>query len=190
MADSTLATFYTTNGRKVLEGRGVIPDVEVPKPDVKYVLAGLQEQGVLFDFAVSQRDAMSKPENAANFKLTDEVWDQFVMHVAQVDDVPYASESLQAFQKLEATAKAEWLNDANAEAFDALRAGLSADVAADLARHEPAIRQALEQELVVHLYNTTGQFKHGLQQDAVALKAVELLESDGYLNVLAGPDSK
>ncbi len=112
------------------------------------------------------------------------------MHVAQVDDVPYASESLQAFQKLEATAKAEWLNDANAEAFDALRAGLSADVAADLARHEPAIRQALEQELVVHLYNTTGQFKHGLQQDAVALKAVELLESDGYLNVLAGPDSK
>ena len=60
----------------------------------------------------------------------------------------------------------------------------------DLARHEPAIRQALEQELVVHLYNTTGQFKHGLQQDAVALKAVELLESDGYLNVLAGPDSK
>jgi hypothetical protein len=48
----------------------------------------------------------------------------------------------------------------------------------------------LEQELVVHLYNTTGQFKHGLQQDAVALKAVELLESDGYLNVLAGPDSK
>lgn len=190
MADSTLATFYTTNGRKVLEGRGVIPDVEVPKPDVKYVLAGLQEQGVLFDFAVAQRDAMSKPENAANFKLTDEVWDQFVMHVAQVDDVPYASESLQAFQKLEATAKAEWLNDANAEAFDALRAGLSADVAADLARHEPAIRQALEQELVVHLYNTTGQFKHGLQQDAVALKAVELLESDGYLNVLAGPDSK
>ena len=190
MADSTLATFYTTNGRKVLEGRGVIPDVEVPKPDVKYVLAGLQEQGVLFDFAVAQRDAMSKPENAANFKLTDEVWDQFVMHVAQVDDVPYASESLQAFQKLEATAKAEWLNDANAEAFDALRAGLSADVAADLARHEPAIRKALEQELVVHLYNTTGQFKHGLQQDAVALKAVELLESDGYLNVLAGPDSK
>ena len=55
---------------------------------------------------------------------------------------------------------------------------LSADVAADLARHEPAIRRALEQELVVHLYNTTGQFKHGLQQDAVALKAVELLESD------------
>ena len=112
------------------------------------------------------------------------------MHVAQMDDVPYASESLQAFQKLEATAEAEWLDDANAKAFDALRAGLAADVSADLARHEVAIRRALEQELVVHLYNTTGQFKHGLQQDEVALKAVELLESGEYLNVLAGPDSK
>ena len=190
MADSTLATFYTTNGRKVLEGRGVIPDVEVPKPEVKYVLAGLQEQGVLFDFAVAQRDALVKPDNAADFKLTDGVWDQFVMHVAQMDDVPYASESLQAFEKLEATAEAEWLNDANAQAFDALRAGLAADVSADLARHEVAIRRALEQELVVHLYNTTGQFKHGLQQDEVALKAVELLESGEYLNVLAGPDSE
>jgi carboxyl-terminal processing protease len=190
MADSTLATFYTTNGRKVLEGRGVIPDVEVPNPDVKYVLAGLQEQGVLFDFAVAQRDALAKPENAADFKLTDRLWDQFVTHVAQMDEVPYASESLQAFQKLEATAEAEWLDSANAQAFDALRAGLSADVSADLARHEAAIRRALEQELVVHLYNTNGQFKHGLQQDEVALKAVALLESGEYLDVLAGPNSK
>jgi len=190
MADSTLATFYTTNGRKVLEGRGVIPDVEVPKPDVKYVLGGLQEQGVLFDFAVAQRDALAKPENAADFKLTDGVWGQFVKHVVQMDEVPYASESLQAFQKLEATAEAEWLDSANAQAFDALRSGLSADLSADLARHEDAIRRALEQELVVHLYNTTGQFKHGLQQDEVALKAVALLESGEYLDVLAGPDSK
>jgi len=63
-------------------------------------------------------------------------------------------------------------------------------VSADLSRHEVAIRKALEQELVVHLYNTTGQFKHGLQQDKVALKAVDLLESGEYLNVLAGPESE
>jgi hypothetical protein len=48
----------------------------------------------------------------------------------------------------------------------------------------------LEQELVVHLYNTNGQFKHGLQQDEVALKALALLESGEYLDVLAGPNSK
>ena len=55
--------------------------MEVTKPEVSHVLAGLQEQGVLFDFAVAQRDALAKPENAADFKLTDGGMDQFVRHV-------------------------------------------------------------------------------------------------------------
>ena len=168
----------------------MIPDVEVPKPEVKYVLAGLQEQGVLFDFAVAQRDALVKPDNAADFKLTDGVWDQFVRHVAQMDDVPYASESLQAFQKLEATAEAEWLDDANAQAFDALRAGSPQTCLPTWPATKSPFDGPWNKNLVVHLYNTTGQFKHGLQQDEVALKAVELLESGEYLNVLAGPDSE
>ena len=60
-------TFYTSSGREVIEGRGVIPDVEVPAELMSYVLEGLLEQGVLFDFVVAHRNTLSASEDAEQF---------------------------------------------------------------------------------------------------------------------------
>ena len=187
LADSTLNTFYTSNGREVLEGRGVIPDVEVPLPDLSYVLEGLLDKGVLFDFAVQHRDAIATPEDAADFEVSDATWRAFVAHAKSMADIPYASKTFEAFEQLEATAREELLDDANAASLTALRAGLQANVEDDLERHRSEIERALEQELVVHLYNTTGEYRHGLAHDPVAQRAIELLESGEHLILLEGP---
>ena len=187
LADSTLNTFYTSNGREVLEGRGVIPDVEVPLPDLSYVLEGLLDKGVLFDFAVQHRDAITAPEDAADFEVSDATWRAFVAHAKSMADIPYASKTFEAFEQLEATAREELLDDANAAALTALRAGLQANVGDDLERHRSEIERALEQELVVHLYNTTGEYRHGLAHDPVAQRAIELLETGEHLILLEGP---
>ena len=187
LADSTLNTFYTSNGREVLEGRGVIPDVEVPLPDLSYVLEGLLDKGVLFDFAVQHRDAITAPEDAADFEVSDATWRAFVAHAKSMADIPYASKTFEAFEQLEATAREELLDDANAASLTALRAGLQANVGDDLERHRSEIERALEQELVVHLYNTTGEYRHGLAHDPVAQRAIELLESGEHLVLLEGP---
>ena len=188
MADSALKTFATRNGREVLEGRGVLPDVEVAAPELSYVLAGLLEEHVLFDFAVEKRDALVAPENAPEFGLTEEVWREFVEHVSSLDEVPYASGTFKAFAALEETAIKERLAQDNVGVYFALlKEGLQADVAADLSRYEASIRKALEQELVVHLYNATGRYQHGLMVDPVSLRAVALLESNEAARILEGP---
>ena len=187
LADSTLNTFYTSNGREVLEGRGVIPDVEVPLPDLSYVLEGLLDKGVLFDFAVQHRDAITAPDDAADFEVSDAMWRAFVAHAKSMADIPYASKTFEAFEQLEATAREELLDDANAASLTALRAGLQTNVGEDLERHRSEIERALEQELVVHLYNTTGEYRHGLAHDPVAQRAIELLESGEHLILLEGP---
>ena len=187
MADSALKTFATRNGREVLEGRGVLPDVEVAAPELSYVLAGLLEKHVLFDFAVEKRDALVAPDNASEFGLTGEVWREFVEHVSSLDEVPYASGTFKAFAALEETAQKERLAQDNVKALDLLKAGLQADVPADLSRYEASIRKALEQELVVHLYNATGRYQHGLMVDPVSLRAVALLESNEAARILEGP---
>lgn len=187
MADSALKTFATRNGREVLEGRGVLPDVEVAAPELSYVLDGLLEEHVLFDFAVEKRDALVAPDNASEFGLTEEVWREFVEHVSSLDEVPYASGTFKAFAALEETAIKERLAQDNVKALDLLKEGLQADVAADLSRYEASIRKALEQELVVHLYNATGRYQHGLMVDPVSLRAVALLESDEAARILEGP---
>lgn len=187
MADSALKTFATRNGREVLEGRGVLPDVEVPALELSYVLDGLLEQHVLFDFAVQKRDALVAPDTASKFGLTDEVWREFVEHVASLEDIPYASGTFKAFAALEKTAQKERLAQDNVKALDLLKEGLQADIAADLSRYEASIRKALEQELVIHLYNASGRYQHGLMVDPVSLRAVALLESDEATRILEGP---
>lgn len=189
MADSTLKTFYTTSGREVLEGRGVLPDVEVPSPEINYVLQGLLENGVLFDFAVRQREVLDAPEDAAEFALDEATWNAFIAYVSALEEVPYASQTLQAFESLEATAKEELLDLVNEKALITLKSGLQADVPVDLKTHQSEVRRALEQELVVHLYNTSGEYKHGLVHDPVALRAVALLETGEYVSILTGPEA-
>lgn len=187
MADSTLSTFQTANGREVLEGRGVLPDVEVPQPDLGYVLEGLLENGVLFDFAVQHRDALVAPEDAIAFEVSDGTWRSFVGFAQGLTDLPYASKTLEAFQALERTAEEELLDAPNAAALGALRDGLVANVSEDLERHRAEIERELAHELVVHLYNTSGEYRHGLAQDPVAQRAVKLLESKDYNEILQGP---
>ena len=187
MADSTLSILHTANGREVLEGRGVLPDVEVPQPDLGYVLEGLLENGVLFDFAVQHRDALVAPADAIAFEVSDETWRSFVGFAQGLTDLPYASKTLEAFQALERTAEEELLDAPNAAALAALRAGLVANVSEDLERHRAEIERELAHELVVHLYNTSGEYRHGLAQDPVAQRAVKLLESKNYNEILQGP---
>ncbi|MEC8113766.1 MAG: S41 family peptidase [Bacteroidota bacterium] len=187
MADSTLQTFYTTSGREVLEGRGVLPDVEVLQPELSYVLQGLLAEGILFDFAVQHRDAIQATDDAAAFSLDEDMWNTFVNHAEGLAQVPYKSQTLEAFDALKAIAEEELLHEVNAGALESLRTGLSADVRADLNRHRSEIEEALEQELVVHLYNTSGEYQHGLKHDPVALRAVQLLESGEYAFILQGP---
>jgi carboxyl-terminal processing protease len=187
-ADSTLRTFYTRNGRPVLEGRGVLPDVEVPTPEMSYVLAGLLDQNVLFNFAVEARDGLTLPDDAENFKVADEVWQRFVAHVEGLEQVPYASRTSQAFDQLRATAEKELLSGPNAEALNALESGLEARVVDDLKRHEAEIRDALATELVIHCFNTTGEYRYGLRHDPVAQRAIDLLES-GEVNRILAPSS-
>ena len=56
-ADSTLQTFYTKNGRPVIEGRGVIPDIEINVEKSNYVINGILDSGIIFDFAIYQPEA-------------------------------------------------------------------------------------------------------------------------------------
>ena len=186
-ADSTLNTFYTSNGREVLEGRGILPDIEVAQPQLSYVLRGLLENGVLFDFAVKHRDAIQTPEDAVNFKVSESTWEAFVNFTQSLSELPYASKTLEAFQTLKLKAQEELLDAPNATAIEALSLGLKANVGDDLNRHRAEVELALEQELVMHLYNTSGEYRHGLALDPVAQKAVQLLESNDYISILQGP---
>ena len=75
----------------------------------------------------------------------------------------------------------------NEEALNALQLSVSPDILKDLTRFKDQIKKSLEEEIVFQKTNTTGLFKYKLPRDPNTIKAVELLESGDYKNILVGP---
>ncbi len=188
-ADSTLNVFHTANGRPILEGRGVFPDVEIEPEYFGYVLEGLIENDVLFDFSLS-RDFII--ENPSEFSLSDSEWEEFVAFIkSEFDDgergKPYQAVSVEMLDVLEIALEDDGLLSENHSLVDSLQNAFLPDIESDLKRNETEIRIALEEEIVFHKTNSTGLFEYQLPRDPNTLKAIELLESEEYKNILLGP---
>ena len=188
-ADSTLKVFHTANGRPVLEGRGVFPDVEIEKDYMSYVLAGLMDNDLLFDFALSRDFTIEDP---STYTLSEEDWEAFIVFVESEfsngnRETPYQAESEALLGFLEEVMDDDGILASNEEALNALQLSVSPNIREDLTRFKDQIKKSLEEEIVFQKTNTTGLFEYQLPRDPNAIKAVELLESGEYKNILVGP---
>ena len=199
-ADSTLVTFYTKNGRPVIEGRGVIPDIELKPQTQDYVIKGLVNSGIFFDFAVNTSGNLDDAINVDSFEINDQQWENFLhfaleqFHDQELNNTertfPYEPLSKKLIADLEISMHEDGLirdkDLDNSELLANLKALMEPNLEIDLKSHEEDIRKILGKEFVFHLENTSGVFRYGLPKDKVALKAVSTLESGNYLEILAG----
>ena len=90
---------------------------------------------------MQHRDAIQATDDAAAFTLDDDTWNTFVNHAEGLAQVPYKSQTLEAFDALKAIAEEELLHDVNASAIESFAqacppmcAQTSTDTAAKLRR--------------------------------------------------------
>lgn len=184
-ADSSLRGFKTRNGRPVIDGRGILPDVLVEEPEMTKVVVGLFAGDVLFDFANQyywSHDSIPPP---GTFTITDDLWKDFTAF-AHTRKVEYRTESNEELKKLEEAAKRERYYDHAKEAFGSLRAELNPDVGQELERFRPEIQRLLLSELIGRYYHRTGQAKAMLASDPLVTRAIEVLNGAEYEGILKG----
>lgn len=194
-ADSTLVTYYTKNGRPVIEGRGVIPDIELKPQTQDYVIAGLINSGVFFDFVVTTSGDIEGSIDLDSFEINDRQWESFLQYtVEQFNDqelqntdriFPYEPLSKKLIIDLEEAMTEDGFID-NSDLMSNLKTLIKPNLETDLKTHEDDIRQILGKEYVFHLENTSGVFKFELPKDLVTLEAISTLESGNYLQILSG----
>ena len=195
-ADSTLQTFYTKNGRPVIEGRGVIPDIEINTEKLNYVLSGILDSGVLFDFAVNETNLGGEAYNLdpESFELSGTQWDAFMRFMNDEfssellektgRDFPYEPKTKRVVEVLEDAMEEDGTLASNAELINRLNNLSKPNLNEDLNKYEIEIREALTEELIYHTENTSGVFRHLLPNDEVVKEAVSKLESGEYLEIL------
>ena len=180
--DEERARFTTRNGRTVLDGGGVKPDIVLEKPAAPALLQALQDQDLIFGYANQYclgKDSIAGPES---FQFTQ--WDGFLTYL-QEQQFSYQTESDKALEVLRSKAEKEQLDQRLAATLDQMESDLAAYRAASLEANREAIISLLEQEIIGRYYFNRGRKQLALRNDPEIAAARDLLlDESRYRKVL------
>jgi len=183
IADSLLKTFQTKNGRKVIDGRGIEPDVNVELDDLSRLSAMLLTKNLIFNFAsefASKNNTISKPEE---FKLSDSQYEEFKTFALK-DEFSYTTASEEALKKMKETAQKEgYFNEVKNE-YEAMMTKVTPSKSRDLDKFKEEISQILENEIVSRYYYQKGRTVNSFRYDTVLLKAKDVLGNSKEYNTI------
>ena len=75
--DSLIKIFKTVNGREVIDGRGIEPDIKIDKDEISRLTATVYAKNFIFDYATQYASAKEKIAEANKFALTDDEYEDF-----------------------------------------------------------------------------------------------------------------
>jgi len=177
--DSLLAEFTTKNGRKVTDGMGITPDIEVEDEEYSDLLATLLQENLIFDYATKfyfSHDSIAGPEE---FKLSDNDYQGFMNFVME-HDFEYRTSSTEMLKELKSVVQEdEFWGEVETE-FAVLSQKLERDKPTDMMKFQREIRMMLENEIVGRYYYAKGRIRAYLNIDPEIAKAVEVLNNKSY----------
>ena len=172
VSDSLLQSFTTRNGRPVIEGRGIQPDIQVEVPFMSTLTERLLSDFEVFDYATvvaAHLDSSSVPD-PVSYSMDDDTWSAFGAHL-EAKEFDYTTESMAVLKDLEEVLAIEQYDQVASEAMAELTARLEPNVKRDLALFKPEIKQALEEEVVLRFHLAAGMVERSLSEDPTVLRA-------------------
>lgn len=183
VADSLVKTFETTRGRKVTDGRGIEPDINVEKPEYSRLLAQLMVSNVIFNYATDYANTHATIGDAATFMLSDEEYTAFKQYALK-QEFTYNTASEEQLEKMKKTAEEEgYFSDVEAE-YKALLAKVTPSKERDLDKFKTQINDVLSNEIVSRYYFQNGRSKQAFQYDVDVQKALEVLANKSQYNTI------
>lgn len=183
--DSLQNEFKTALGRRVYDGAGVMPDIEIHDKILHSVTRALIRKNLIFQFANQYRK--ENPEIAAPevFELSDADYKKFVAFVLSKDLV-YETQTEKAFSFLQKQAEKEKYSKLLTNELVALKNKLANEKKNDLDTFKDEIKELLTMEIVQRYYFETGRLKASRKYDNDIKKALEVLNTPSlYAKVLS-----
>ena len=181
--DDERQKFETRNGRTVLDGGGIRPDIKIKSPANEGILKSLLDQHFIFDF-VSEWAAQDRemPDNVEDFYFKE--FNQFLSFIEK-RNYDFDSDSDLLFKKLKKTAGKEGYNIDGS--FNQLESALKAAKRNEVVNNEDAIIKMIEKEIAGRYYYENGKIRMGLRNDSEVKEAIKLIENPNeYNRILRG----
>ncbi|MCB9272841.1 MAG: S41 family peptidase [Lewinellaceae bacterium] len=180
--DEKRTPFKTHNGRTVLDGGGVKPDIMVDEFSSEPVVKSLLEQDLIFHYVTEyclHHDSIASIEG---FHFTD--FDGFLDFLGQ-KQFDYDTESEKLLKQLQKKSSEEGY--ALEAQIGQLEASIESTKKDELVQNKTAIIDLIEKEIASRYFYQKGKIQMGLRNDAEIQQAKSLLNKSGdYENLLKG----
>ncbi len=181
--DSLIKIFKTVNGREVIDGRGIEPDIKIDKDEISRLTATVYAKNFIFDYATQYASAKEKIAEANKFALTDDEYEDFKKYVLS-QEFTYSTASEEMLKKMKETAEEEgFYEDALAE-YEALLQKVHPSKERDLNKFKNEILELLENEIVSRYYFQKGRALNSFKNDKTLIKGVEILGKTSEYNTI------
>ena len=187
--DSLIKEYKTIHGRKVYDGKGIVPDLVIDLPDFPNYVIALINKDAIFNYAslfYTRKKHILPPEN---FSITDSILNDF-KHYLDTINFTYECETEKQLEKIEKTAKEEKYYDALKDNIAQIKKQLQEDRKNDFNKHKTIISQILEQEIVGRYYYQKGKLQTFLKYDPETEEAIKVLTDTSLYHKFLDPSYK
>lgn len=185
IADSLITKFKTKNGRDVIDGRGVEPDVEVEKKDFSRLTGTVFGNNFVFDYATDYYYAHPTIADASNFKLSDAEYEEFKKYVLS-QEFTYSTASEEILKKMKEAAEEEGFYDDAAAEYDALLQKVVPSKERDLEKFKSELIELIENEIVSRYHFQRGRAEHAFNYDNDMEEAFKIFQNLKEYNTILG----
>ncbi|HYG50614.1 MAG TPA: S41 family peptidase, partial [Flavobacteriales bacterium] len=177
IADSVIQKYKTKNGREVVDGRGIDPDVKVDEKEFSKLAAIVITEDLVFNYATGYERAHPSITEARQFKLTDAEYGEFLAQIKD-KDFKYKTTTELRFEEFKKSAQKENYYAGAESEFDRVFAKIKADKMADFERFKPEIKEIIENEIVSRYYFQNGRTENSFNYDEYLEEAVKVLKDE------------
>ena len=176
-------SYNTANGRKVLDGQGIAPDVETSDYEQLELFKALQAKGLIFEYANWYSYRKSPPKKPADFQLTHQEYEQFVSWL-KTKNFDYQSDLEISLRYFEKEAKLKGSEELNQQIED-LKTKIRQIKAEELNKYGNKLKKQLEEEIATRFYLEKGYYELSVKHDEDVAHAIRVLDNNtGYNSIL------
>ncbi|HHM21237.1 MAG TPA: S41 family peptidase [Bacteroidetes bacterium] len=170
--DDQRTPFKTRNGRTVLDGGGVKPDIVLLPDDESELLHTLDEKHIIFNYVTEW--TLNNPEVSDIKTFQFEQWNDFVQYLERTQ-FDYDSESEKLLEKLkETTRKNGYLSEADIQS---LNKKIVEAKKKEIEKYKPYIVNMIEKEIASRYLYEKGRVQIGLRNDHEIKEALQLFDN-------------
>ncbi len=181
--NSKFTDFKTRNGRKVQDGGGVLPDIEISALRTNAMTQGLLDSNVIFDFA-TQYYYQNKVNAPSEFDFTDNNFEAFKTYVNQ-SSFSFETKTEKALKEAMTPEEKAIYGAEVEEGFKNLLAQINKSKLTALDKYKNELQKNLEDEIIKRYFYREGLYDYYLGHDDAILAATALLaDTSKYKDVL------